>query len=292
MHKTITLEKYLYQHLAEQTARNYLYTIGHFLKMHPKAKRYKYQNLVSYMAEVREQYSNVQTCNRILAAIKKYYEYLVYTDQRTENPCQTLTLKIGKNQNVQFQDLFTSIELEALMKRDNRYRHLDLRNKVIISLLIYQGLTSDELIRLAVDNVDLDNGTVYIKGSSKLNRRILELRSNQIQLFYNYINETRPMMMWRAKTDKLILNKLGHPISVDGINAMIEPLAVLYPDRPLNPRSIRMSVISNWLNEKKISLEDVQELAGHKWPSTTEKYFRVNSFEQRELINRYFPITI
>jgi integrase/recombinase XerD len=51
-----------------------------------------------------------------------------------------------------------------------------------------------------------------------------------------------------------------------------------------------MSVICNWLNEKKIPLERVQELAGHKWPGTTEKYIKVDSFQQRELINRYFPI--
>lgn len=289
MYRNLTLEKYLYVQLAEQTAKNYLYTINNFLKLHPKAKRYKYQDLVSYMAGVREQYPNAQTCNRILSAIKRYYDYLVYTSQREENPCLTLTLKKTNNQSVQLQDLFTSKELEVLMHRENRYRHLDLRNKVIISLLIYQGLTSDELIRLEVGNVDLDNGTVYIKGSSKLNRRNPNLRANQIQLFYNYLNQARPLMMWRDKTDKLFLNKLGNPISVDGINAMIEPLAALYPDRPLNPRSIRMSVISNWLNEKKLPLEMVQELAGHKWPSTTERYFRVDSLEQRELINKFFP---
>ncbi|MGQ2985365.1 tyrosine-type recombinase/integrase [Flavobacterium sp.] len=291
MDKNLTLEKYLYQHLAGQTAKNYLYTINNFLKLHPKARRYKYQDLVNYMAGVREQYANAQTCNRVLAAIKRYYDYLVYTGQREENPCQTLTLKKSINQNIQLQDLFTSKELEALMHRENRYRHLDLRNKVIISLLIYQGLTSDELIRLEVGSVDLDSGTVYIKGSSKLNRRTLDLKANQIQLFYNYINEVRPEMLWmKNKTEKLLLNKLSNPISVDGINAMIEPLTVLYPDRPLNPRSIRMSVVSNWLNEKKLPLEDVQELAGHKWPSTTEKYFRVDSLEQRELINKFFPL--
>jgi hypothetical protein len=71
---------------------------------------------------------------------------------------------------------------------------------------------------------------------------------------------------------------------------MIEPLKSLFPDKNLNPKTIRMSVICNWLNEQELSLEHVQELAGHKWPGTTEKYFRANSFQQRELINKYFPI--
>ena len=62
-----------------------------------------------------------------------------------------------------------------------------LKHKVVISLLIYQGLTSAEIIRLTVDDVDLERGEVYIKGSRKLNERTLKLKQNQILLFYKYL---------------------------------------------------------------------------------------------------------
>ncbi len=187
------------------------------------------------------------------------------------------------------QDLFNSMELLLLMERENRYKHLDIRNNVLISLLIYQGLASDEIVRLTIKDIDLDNGTIYIKGSPNLNKRTMELVPKQMILFHNYINETYPEVL-KGKTDKFILTKLGKPITVDSIHAMIEPLRNLFPDRKLNPQTIRMSVICNWLNEKKIPLERAQELAGHKWPGTTEKYIKVNTLEQRELINRYFPV--
>ncbi|MDA6071090.1 hypothetical protein NJT12_15855 [Flavobacterium sp. AC] len=95
--------------------------------------------------------------------------------------------------------------------------------------------------------------------------------------------------MLRCKTEKLIITKLGKPITVGGIHGMIDPLRALFPDRKLNPQTIRMSVICNWLNENNISLEKAQEQAGHKWPGTTEKYIKVNSSHQREMINCYFP---
>ena len=69
----------------------------------------------------------------------------------------------------------------------------------------------------------------------------------------------------------------------------IEPLKCLFPDRKLNPQTIRMSVICNWLNERKLTLEQTQELAGHKWIGTTEKYINSDAKNERELINRYFP---
>ncbi|WP_290859262.1 hypothetical protein [Flavobacterium sp.] len=92
-----------------------------------------------------------------------------------------------------------------------------------------------------------------------------------------------------TKTDKLILNKLDKPISVDGIHSVIELLKGLFPDRKLNPQTIRMSVICNWLNERKLTLEQTQELSGHKCIGTTEKYVKSDAKNEQELINRFFP---
>ena len=39
-----------------------------------------------------------------------------------------------------------------------------------------------------------------------------------------------------------------------------------------------------------LSKEQARLIAGHKWPGTTEKYIKANSEQQRELINRFFPV--
>ncbi|MFW0739404.1 tyrosine-type recombinase/integrase [Flavobacterium sp. T12S277] len=284
-----TLEQFLLQNYSKQTVSSYLFAINHFLKLNPKAKRYKHENIVKYMDEISLKQPNSKYRVVILSAIKKYYDYLVMSGYRTDHPCKRLNIKVNSNQAIQVQDLFSSSELQLLLERENRYKHLDIRNNVLLSLLIYQGLTSDDIIKLTVKDIDLENGTIYIKASNMLNKRTLELVSKQMILFSNYINQTRGEML-RCKTEKFIITKLGKPITVGGIHGMIDPLRALFPDRKLNPQTIRMSVICNWLNEKKITLERAQELAGHKWPGTTEKYIKVNSSQQREMINRYFPM--
>lgn len=285
----LTIEQFLQQDYSPQTVKSYMFAINHFLKLNRKAKRYKYKNIVEYMEEISQQQPNAKYRVVILSAIKKYYDYLVMSGYRADHPCKKLNIKVKSNQAVQVQDLFSSEELQLLLTRENRYENLDTRNNVLINLLIFQGLTSDEIIRLTVRDIDLDAGTIYIKSSSNLNNRKLQLLANQILLFSKYINEVRPRML-RSATDKLIITKLGKPIAVNSIHAMIEPLKPLFPDKNLNPQTIRMSVICNWLNEKKLPLEKVQELAGHKWPGTTEKYFKADSQQQRELINRFFPL--
>lgn len=285
----LSLEMYLNQNLSTKTAESYLYTINHFLKTNPKAKRFKFQDIVSYMEQVSSKQSNIQYRVRILSAIKRYYDYLVMAGLRNDHPCKKLNIKNKQNPSIQVQDLFSSEELQLLLTRENRYQYLDSRNSVLLSLLIYQGLTSEELTELRIKDIDLDAGTIYIKASTNQNRRNLELLNKQMIVFSKYLNDIRPQLL-RCNTDKVLLNKLGKPISVDGIHSIFDSLKALFPDKNLNPRTIRMSVICNWLNEKKIPLEKVQELAGHKWPGTTEKYIKVDSLQQRELINRFFPL--
>ncbi len=285
----MSLEMYLNQILSSKTTKSYLYTINHFLKTNPKAKRYKYIDIVNYMDEVTKKQNNIQYRIRILSAIKKYYDYLVSEGLRAEHPCKRLTIKTNHNPAIQTQDLFSSEELKLLFQRENRYWFLEIRNKVLLGLLIYQGLTSEEIIRLELKDVDLDNSTIYIKSSKNLNNRTLELTPKQMIPLSTYINETRVKMLM-CKTDKLILSKLGKPITVDGVGSVTDSLKCLFPDRKLNPQTIRMSVICNWLNERKLSLEQSQYLAGHKWIGTTEKYIKVDANAERELINKFFPI--
>ncbi|MFT5602477.1 MAG: integrase/recombinase XerD [Flavobacteriales bacterium] len=64
----------------------------------------------------------------------------------------------------------------------------------------------------------------------------------------------------------------------------------LFPLRQLNASLVRQSVISNWLNQSVMKLGDVQLMAGHKYPSSTEKYLQPDSDEQRKLINPFHPL--
>ncbi len=105
------------------------------------------------------------------------------------------------------------------------------------------------------------------------------------------LNEERPKLL-KHDTDSLFLGRLGEEPTVDVTNLVLNPfkLLLLFPDRKLNAQTIRQSVIANWLNEKRIALEDVQLMSGQKFPSSTEKYRRKDSEQQRKLINQFHPL--
>ena len=288
--KNETFESFLIGLYPQKTIQSYAYSVSKFKSEHPKADSYSYQAIVDYFFDLKKKRLSNAYRTKILSALKKYYEYLNLYGFRDDHPCRRFQLNSERLKGVHFEDLFTPDELLLLMEREERYAILELRNKVIISILIYQGLTSEELIRISLPDIDLDSGTVFIRSTKKLNSRKLELHRTQIMLYAKYINDVRPLLIQKETNSYFILNKFGRPETTDNIHSLLHSMKLIFPTKNLNPQQIRISVIANWLNIQKIPLADVQLLAGHKWPSTTEKYLRSDLEAKRELINRFHPL--
>ena len=64
----------------------------------------------------------------------------------------------------------------------------------------------------------------------------------------------------------------------------------LYPGRTVNAQTIRQSVIAHLLKEGH-DLSVVQAFAGHKYPSTTERYRQSEIDTLKAAIENYHPIS-
>jgi integrase/recombinase XerD len=244
---------------------------------------------MNYVDHLRKQYQNPRTINRMLYGVKAWYHWLIQTGKRQDHPCRYLTLKDAKTQDIQLQDLFTESELELLMDRKERYESVRIRNQVIISLLIYQALRLKEVAQLRLKDIDLEAGTVYHKRHGQnFTDEHLKMKPKQIMLFYKYIHEVRAKII-RENTSQLILNLRGGRMTADSINYLVETFKPLFPDRNLNAKTIRQSVITNLLKQKK-DLRVVQVFAGHKKPSSTERYRQTGLEELKAAVMKYHPL--
>jgi integrase/recombinase XerD len=288
--KKESLEEYLYSRLSTTSAKAYMFTLMHFLVIFPTAPKAKHREVVAYFGELHRRYSNHGTINRIICQIKKYYDYLIDTGQRNDHPCKQFKLK-GRPKAYAMQKVFepfTVSELQLLLHREERFADLALRNKAVMSLLIFQGLTLSEIVRLRVKDVLLDECKVRILGSSKLSGRSLPIDSTQMLVFDRYLRETRKKLN-QTNSDKFILSSRGTPISTDDINYLVETFKPLFQGRNLNAKSIRASIIYNMLNIQNLPLQEVQDFAGHKQVKTTLEYRRPNLEKQKAMLREFHP---
>ena len=284
------LERYLIEQNAPSTAKSYQREISLFFSsleaesINPQTA--SYSEIMDYIGSLRKK--GKQRLGVSLSAIKKYYDYLIATEQRKNNPAKSIKLRDQRNRDIQLQDLFDTEELAQLLDRNERYLILKNRNQIIISLLIYQALTSGEITKLELENINLEQGTVYIKQGRKTNSRELKLNSQQIFWLMNYLQNDRPKLL-KETNNKLIISKLGTAETGEGISYLIETFRSKLPGRKLNAQTIRQSVITNLLKEGK-DLRIVQVFAGHKYPSATEKYKQTEVEELKNQILKYHPL--
>lgn len=286
----MNLQDYLHEQYTPDTASVYGLEISRYLASCPGAAMAAYKDILAYIGALRSRYTNGSTLNRILCSIKAYYNYLCASGQRPDNPAASILLKDPRSRDIQLQDLLTVEELENLLDRRERYSQLESRNKVLISLLIYQALYPIEMELLRTCDINLDAGTIHIKATAKTNRRELSLKPNQILLFYHYLQEIRGKLLGEKKSDHLLIGQRGAPMTAEDITKQVKrSFAGLYPGRTVNAQTIRQSVIAHLLKQGH-SLSVVQVFAGHKYPSSTERYKQSAIETLKAAIDKYHPL--
>jgi site-specific recombinase XerD len=286
----MSLADYLQQHYTPATAKAYTREVDIYLSNYPAAPKAVYKDITSYLGALRKRYRSAATLNRILAAIKVYYDYLCDAGIRNDNPAKSVLLKDQRTRDIQLQDLFTTDELELLLHKKERYNNLDYRNKVLISLLVYQGLHPAEMEALKVEDINLEAGTIYIRSTPKTSGRELSLRPNQILLFYQYFREIRPKLLNGNPCNAVLIGLRNEPMKGEDITKHVKRIYKgIYPGREINAQTIRQSVIANLLKQGH-DISVVQGFAGHKYPSTTERYKQSEIETLQAAVQKYHPL--
>ncbi len=266
-------------------------------------EKVKRTDIHCYIAKCKTSGDSPKLINRKVAAVRRYYSYLQKRDRISNNPADGLYLRTRKKSIAT--GMLTEAELKLLYES---YHVTDLRtarNKVILSLLTSQGLSTDDLRRLEPADIHLREGKIRIPGSRHEGGRTLKLEAHQVIELQEYLQKIRPEILSSGKNKNSIpgrkaespdLEKLSRQlfISMNGSGEMKNSLMHLIRAlRQINPkvrscRHIRQSVITIWL--KKYDLRTVQYMSGHKRISSTERYQIGYLEDLQESINKCHPL--
>jgi site-specific recombinase XerD len=203
-----------------------------------------------------------------------------------------LFLKDKVNKQIQVDNLYSSETLENYFEtyQIRKKKHLENRNKILISLLIYQALTVTEIVELEIQDIDLEKAEIHIKNGYRQQKRTLPLQAKQILLFYNYLEKDRiNLLKYNCKNleeKSFILGQYGEKINPHGISKMINETRK--ENEKIKPMKIRQSVIANLL-KKENDTRIVQVFSGHKRASTTGQYKQTDLEILQNAINQFHP---
>lgn len=260
-----------------------------------------YADAMMFISRSSKHGASQKTIANYLLHVRKFYQFLISEGEVKENPVAHIKIQGIKRkiyhdilnaeelQNL-YQQYPTTIEHEPgkIMPPQQKNILSRKRNKVILSLLIYQGLRVEEVAALELQDLQLREGKITIHAKRRTAARTMRLESHQVYELMDYIHEIRIQFLQEDKTTAKLFLQWSNGENFYGITQMMLTHLRKINHRIKNFDQIRASVITAWL--KQYDLRKVQYLSGHKYVSSTESYKVNNIDELQDDVTKYHPL--
>lgn len=297
---------------AQSSIKTYAQTVEEFFNRNDKEEtQITKTDILKHLEHLKKQRGLQNVSRKMhLTGLNHYFTFLHHGQTISENPCSLL--KIRGATKIHLYKTFTAEELEQLydsyyqlfvrnydysrtpMNRLTQVKLSKDRNATILSLLLNQGVTTAEIDRILLQDINLQKATVKIRGGKRSNPRNLNLKAEQIGLLMHYQNDIRPQFLTdaTAESEKLFLpyptgNKTKDPETLIHLFKPLGKQVKKIEPKFINFKQVRASVITHWL--KIHGLRKTQYMAGHRYIRGTEYYLRGSLEDLTNDISKHHP---
>ncbi|MEM9681170.1 MAG: phage integrase N-terminal SAM-like domain-containing protein [Bacteroidota bacterium] len=257
------------------------------------------KDILNYIQYLQGQQVSPNRINQHLNSLRQYYSLVV----QTHNPVGLIYLK-HQRPNV-LENVLPYHELELLYQAypiEGSSDYLGKRDRIILGLLVYQGVTNQDLHQLQLKDIDLTAGQIYLRSNRRSNARTLELKAHQFSMLQEYIYHGRKrlyalihkeqagrktLMIDPKIKEQLFFSRTGSIHIKNTLKHLFIRLEKLHP-KIMNAKQIRASVLAHWLKEKDV--REVQYMAGHRYVSSTEQYDLYRYEALKHSLQQFHPL--
>jgi len=267
----ISYRRYLKRrNYSSHTIKNYLNRLKHFvLWVDVPMEQVDYEKVLLYIDWLIGKRLTATTINCHLFCISGFYQYLHYEKGfKTANPVKkSSTLRLPKPLPRHVKDE----ELTLFFKVVKSYR-----DKAIFMLMLRCGLRVEEVAHLRLPAIDLKRRSLMVLQGKGGKSRVVYLSKDADDALVAYLK-----VRTASKTQGLFLVEKGvckgQPISVRGIQKRMEYYAGK-AGVSISCHQLRHTMATQMLNAD-AQLETIQDLLGHNWVITTQRYCKVSNLK-------------
>ncbi len=228
-----------------------------------------YSDLMNFIGYLQNQDFKTATINDYVRCIGHYYDF-----SKLNNV--TIGVRLLGETRIKYL-LFTEEKLDKIY---SDYLNHNSIKKIILGLIIYQGLDRNEVFKLKLNDLNLKEGKIKINGSLRKNERVLDLKSYQILLIYDYIKQNDPrdeLVPFYYKDNRI--RKL--------LDDLLKEIKQINNDI-VNLRQLKHSCYGIWI--KKFGIRKAQYFSGFKKPSSIQKYKDMDLEDLKGDILKFHPL--
>jgi integrase/recombinase XerC len=224
------------------------------------------------------------TVSRRLSSIRSFFKFL-----HREGYIKTNPAKLISNPKVpKLLPRFLSVDdVFSLVDKPDGTGFLPIRDKAILELLYSSGLRVSELSGINIDDINIKESLVKIRGKGR-KERIVPIGSKAIDAIKSYMIER---ILRKNKDKALFFNRMGTRLTDRGVRRIVVKYAkALAMNGQIGPHTLRHTFASHLL-QGGADLRVIQELLGHSSLSTTQKYTHLDITHLMDIYDKAHPFT-
>ena len=238
-----------------------------------------------FMAQLHERKLKKSTSARKLAAIRSFFKFGVKKRWIAENPAKVVATP---KQEQRVPSFLSEEEMAGFLEVPSSEKPLDLRDSAILELLYASGIRVGELVGINLEDANLGERLIRVRGKGKKERLIPFGRTAREGLTA-YLRVRPALVQDRIGEKALFLNYQGRRISSRSVERIVDKyIRLTAVKRKISPHSFRHSFASHLLS-RGADLRVIQELLGHESLATTQKYTHLNLGQLMDVYRKSHP---
>jgi site-specific recombinase XerD len=249
-------------------------------------KMWQLRSFYKYLINHGLHYSQVQQCDverylvslrcsqqakqQICGVVREFYAY----HQWPNNPAAQIVFKPEKRNRLP--KVPSQLCIERIIRNlTGENTDLALRNRLMVELAYGSGLRRAELVKLDIDDIDLEGKTAYIKGKGG-KHRIVPLTEKAVESIREYLR------VRQAYKGPLLASQYNRRLSYGSVNWILKEKA------GIRPHVLRHAFAGHMLKNG-CGIRVIQELLGHSDLRSTQIYTQISKENLREVVNEKHP---
>ena len=252
------------------TIKNYMNVLKHFVVwVNVPLEEVNHEKVLLYIDWLIGKRHKAKTINCHLACVSGFYQYLHHErGMKIKNPVKKgYSLRLPKPLPRYVKDEELKVFFMAVKTR---------RDRAMFMLMLRCGLRVEEVAHLTRAAIDFKRRHILVVNGKGGKGRVVYLSNDAYDALLSYL-VIRPVV----KTKKLFLVEKGvyrgHPLSVRGIQKRMEYYARKAGVR-ISCHHLRHTMATQLLNAD-AELATIQDLLGHNWVTTTQRYCKVSNMK-------------
>ncbi len=239
----------------------------------------------AFVAWLSEQGYAKTTTARRLAALRSLFRFMCRQGTLTVNPADGLR---APRQDQKLPHFLSGDHIARLLAAPTGDEPLADRDRAILETLYSAGLRVAELVGLNIDDMDLEGGTITVRGKGK-RERLAILGDPAVAAIRTWLDRRGAVSQRAAKQPAVFLNRRGGRLTTRSVGRLLEKyLAATGLDPQTSPHTLRHSFATHLLDAG-ADIRGVQELLGHKSLSTTQIYTHVSTQRLQDSYQKAHP---